>query len=81
MSNEMKSYVVRPGDYLTKLAWVHGFDVDEVWGHEKNGEISALRKDHNVLAPGDVIFIPRRRRRGSPSAKGRRTSTWRRCRR
>jgi hypothetical protein len=70
MSDEMMPYVVRRGDYLAKLAWVHGFAVDEVWQHEKNQELAALRKDHNVLAPGDVLFIPAKRKDGLPIQKG-----------
>jgi hypothetical protein len=35
MSGDMQPYVVRQGDYLVKLAWVHGFDAEEVWADEK----------------------------------------------
>lgn len=66
----MRPYVVRQGDYLTKLAFVHGFDVDEVWGDPKNDEIRGLRKDHHILAPGDVVYLPVKEKEGLPIQKG-----------
>ncbi len=54
----MKPYVVRQGDYLTKLAYVHGFAAAEVWDHPKNHELKALRDDMDVLCPGDLLYIP-----------------------
>ncbi|MFT3769479.1 MAG: peptidoglycan-binding domain-containing protein [Minicystis sp.] len=70
MGAEMRPYVVRQGDYLTKLAFVHGFDVEEVWNDPKNGEIRGLRKDHNILAPGDVVYLPVKEKEGLPIQKG-----------
>ncbi len=54
----MKPYVVKQGDYLTKLAHTRGFSTDEVWNHAKNAELKRARKDPNVLRAGDVIFVP-----------------------
>lgn len=54
----MQPYVVRQGDYLTKLAHQLGFDADEVWKDAKNSELKDLRKSPDILAPGDVLFIP-----------------------
>jgi hypothetical protein len=70
MSDDMVAYVVRQGDYLVKLAWMHGFDAEEVWKHEKNKALADLRKDHHILAPGDVLFIPVRKKEGLPIQKG-----------
>lgn len=67
---DLRPYVVRPGDYLAKLAHVYGFDADEVWNDPKNDEIRAIRKDHGILAPGDVIFLPVKPRDGLPIEKG-----------
>ena len=53
----MKSYVVRQGDYLAKLAYTMGFDADEVWNDPKNADLKALR-DPDVLCPGDLLYIP-----------------------
>ena len=54
----MKPYVVKQGDFFAKLAFVHGFDADKVWHHPKNEELSALRKDGDVLFPGDILYVP-----------------------
>lgn len=67
---EMRPYVVRQGDYLVRLAWIHGFDAEEVWKHEKNKELAERRKDHNILAPGDVIYLPVKPKEGLPIQKG-----------
>lgn len=63
-------YVVRQGDYLDKLAFVHGFDADEVWNDEKNAALKAKRKDPNILHPGDVIHFARALRSEKPLQKG-----------
>jgi hypothetical protein len=39
MSKRMVPYVVRPGDYLLKLAHRHGFDVDTVWNDPGNDDL------------------------------------------
>jgi hypothetical protein len=54
----MKPYVIRQGDYLLKLAHLHGFDADAVWSDPKNAELKALREDPEMLRPGDVVFVP-----------------------
>jgi uncharacterized protein involved in type VI secretion and phage assembly len=75
MSNEpaqgdMQPYVVRQGDFLTRLAFAHGFDADKVWNDGKNAELKDKRKNHNILYPGDVIYLPRAEREGAPLSKG-----------
>ncbi|MFO0612396.1 MAG: peptidoglycan-binding domain-containing protein [Polyangiaceae bacterium] len=51
-------YVVRAGDYLDKLAYSLGFDRDAVWQSDENKELRELRKDGNILLPGDVLMVP-----------------------
>lgn len=58
MSGVMKPYIVRQGEYLAKLAFVHGFDAETVWGDAKNEDLKKLRPDPNILAPGDILYIP-----------------------
>lgn len=70
MSGEMRPYVVRQGDYLVKLAFVHGFDAQEVWNDAKNEEIRGRREDHNILAPGDIVYIPVKEKEALPIVKG-----------
>ncbi|MFO0552354.1 MAG: type VI secretion system tip protein TssI/VgrG [Polyangiaceae bacterium] len=63
-------YVVRQGDYLGKLAFVHGFDEDKVWNDPKNADVKARRKDPNQLVAGDVLHFPRAVRASQPLSKG-----------
>ncbi|MEO7331675.1 MAG: peptidoglycan-binding domain-containing protein [Minicystis sp.] len=53
----MRAYVVRPGDYLQKLAHVLGFDAVAVWDDPKNAALKAQR-DPDLLSPGDVLYLP-----------------------
>lgn len=70
MSGDMRPYVVRQGDYLAKLAFVHGFDAEVVWQDAKNEEIRGRRGDHNILAPGDIVYLPVKEKVGLPIVKG-----------
>ncbi len=67
---EMKPYVVRQGDYLQKIAFEQGFDATEVWKHEKNAELRSQGHMPEVLAPGEILFIPDGPRASSPIAVG-----------
>lgn len=62
--------VVRQGDHLRRLAFLHGFDPDEVWNDPKNAELRALRGDGNILMPGDVLRVPKGPRKGLPFEVG-----------
>ena len=70
MSGAMAPYVVRQGDYLAKIAFVHGFDADEVWNDPKNEGLKRLRRDHRLLAPGDLVYLPVKKKEGLPLQKG-----------
>jgi hypothetical protein len=54
----MKPYVVRAGDYLSKLSHSLGFDADKVWGDAKNADLKKARTDPNMLQAGDILFVP-----------------------
>lgn len=58
----MRPYVIRQGDYLTGLAYGAGFDADEVWEHSRNGELRQCREHRDILAPGDLLYVPPPRR-------------------
>ena len=49
MPDPMKPYVIKQGDYLTRLSHRLGFVADEVWNHGKNAELKSLRKDPETL--------------------------------
>lgn len=66
----MRPYVVRQGDYLTRLAVQHGFDADEVWSHESNRDLRERRPNRDMLAPGDILHLPERDPRAAPFRSG-----------
>jgi hypothetical protein len=71
MSKVMLPYVVRQGDYLAKLAFVQEFDADDVWKDPKNEALAKLRPDPNLLAPGDILYVPEKKaEEGLDIAKG-----------
>lgn len=52
---------VQPGDTLLKLAFEAGFDSwKRIWDLAENAELRELRKDPQVLLPGDVLKVPER---------------------
>lgn len=56
--SKMKPYVIRQGDYLTRLSHRLGFAAEEVWNHPKNAELKAQREDGDMLKAGDILFVP-----------------------
>ena len=54
----MKPYVIKQGEYLTKLSHTRGFSADEVWNHADNADLKQARENPNMLRAGDVLFIP-----------------------
>jgi hypothetical protein len=50
---------VKQGEYLFRIARQYGFrNPDNVWSDPNNAALRDLRPNHNVLFPGDQIFIP-----------------------
>jgi hypothetical protein len=67
-------YIVRQGDYLAKLAFVKGFDADEVWNDPANEELKKRRGDADILAPGDILYVPDKQAEEAPIQKGQENS-------
>ncbi|MFT3764753.1 MAG: peptidoglycan-binding protein [Minicystis sp.] len=57
----MPYYVVRQGDHLARIAYRFGASPDDIWNARQNERLKALRGDGHILAPGDLLFVPRRR--------------------
>lgn len=51
-------YIIAQGDCIDSVAMRHGFFPDTLWNHGANAGLKELRKDPNVLFPGDKLFIP-----------------------
>lgn len=54
----MVPYVVRAGDHLDRLAHRYRFDAAKVWNDPKNAKLKEKRGAGNVLAVGDILYIP-----------------------
>jgi hypothetical protein len=54
-------HAVKQGEHISGIAWQHGFpSYKELWDHPKNAALKKLRKNPNVLFPGDEVFVPDR---------------------
>jgi len=51
-------HVVEEGECIASLADHYGLLDTTIWDAPENGDLKALRKDPNVLAKGDAVFIP-----------------------
>lgn len=57
----MDPYVVRKGEHLLGLATRMGFEATSVWEAPENERLRAQRNSMHILAPGDVLFVPKAR--------------------
>ena len=52
-------HVVQPGEHLTGIAAAHGFSsFRTILDHPDNAQLKELRKNPNLLLPGDEVVIP-----------------------
>ena len=54
----MPKYVVQQGDCVSSIAGSRGLTWEKVWNHPDNAALRQLRRDPNVLYPGDELFVP-----------------------
>lgn len=52
--------IAQRGDSVTSLSEDHGFFWETIWNHDKNANLKTLRKDPNIIAPGDKVHFPDR---------------------
>jgi N-acetylmuramoyl-L-alanine amidase len=68
----MPWHVVSQGECLSFIAERHGLKWEDIWEHDNNEALREARRDPNVLLPGDILYLPARRRREHSGATGRR---------
>jgi hypothetical protein len=56
-------HTVKEGDCISSIAFAHGLFPDTIWDHPDNEGLRKVRKDPNVLLPGDILAIPDKRPR------------------
>jgi hypothetical protein len=54
----MRPHVVRHCDFFSGLAVKMGFNADAVWMHESNRKLRETRSNRELLAPGDIVYVP-----------------------
>ena len=54
----MEKHVVGPGDSIPSLAEDNWHFWETLWNHSQNSALKSKRKNPNILAPGDEVFIP-----------------------
>ena len=62
-----RTHIIRPGDSLANIAFDAGLLVEMIWDHPDNAALCAKRSDMNMLAPGDPLVIPDKRRQDLPA--------------
>jgi hypothetical protein len=55
---KVRPYIIRQGDYLTKLGHTMGFEPQAIWGHAKNAKLRERRPEPDMLHPGDLLWVP-----------------------
>ncbi len=61
--DDIVAHIVREGEYLDQTACAWGWKSKDLWEHPCNSALRQTRNDPNMLAPGDVVRIPVRKRK------------------
>lgn len=55
----MPYVVARQGDHLERIAHRVGAAADVIWSAPENAKLREQRGDGHILAPGDLVFVPK----------------------
>ena len=68
--SQSKIHEVKQGDCISKIASEQGLTWKQIWNDSKNSALKKLRKDPNVLMPGDLVHIPDKKEKKKDKATG-----------
>ncbi|MFO0756454.1 MAG: hypothetical protein U0359_08180 [Byssovorax sp.] len=55
----MATYTIKPGDYVAKIAFLHGFrSYQTIYDDPANADFRSKRPNPDVLFPGETLIIP-----------------------
>src|SRR5262245_61935004 len=54
----MLEHTVEQGECLSSIAADYGSSVTKIWNYPANKDLREIRKNPNILYPGDTVFIP-----------------------
>ena len=66
----MRHHTVKQGDCLESIAHHYGMDWNSLWNLSDNAKLKKLRKDPNLLYPGDIVYVPELTVRGESADTG-----------
>jgi hypothetical protein len=70
MGDDTTPFVVRAGDHLEAIAHRFGVTADAIRNAPSNAKLAKKRGDMSMLAAGDVLYIPARKRKFLPVSVG-----------
>jgi len=63
---KMRPYIVRQGEYLEKIAFMEGVDAKDAWKDARNARLEQDGRTPDIMASGDVLFLPDEAERAQP---------------
>ena len=65
-------YKIRQGDCISSIAYRYNLLPETIWDDPANAKLRSLRKDPNVLLPGDEVVVRRKEMKNMPISTGKR---------
>jgi len=65
---EYEAHKVLKGECVSSIAKQSGLKWETIWNDGKNSQLKELRRDPNVLMPGDLLYIRKKEKKEDPCA-------------